>query len=126
MSKTTDVVSRPSGNGISIGCIGCPIILALLSISSPSNPTITARGVFFDCVHDTVLSTIIQVNILFIRHNGCLSVPATRSRRTPGSSAPRTTVSGLILHGSEGNLSQLHQASPEVGSVRSHEPENHC
>ena len=104
MSKTTDVVSRPSGNGISIGCIGCRSILALLSTSSPFIPTTTARGVFFDCVHDIVSSTINQGNISFIVHNGCLGVPAARSRRSPGSSTPRTTVSGLILHGSVGSL----------------------
>src|ERR671911_553112 len=104
MSKTTDVETRPSGNGISIGCIGCPIILAFLSTSSPSNPTTTAHGVFFDCVHDTVLSTINQGNNSFIVRNGCSGVPAARSRRSPGSSTPRTTVSGLILHGSVGNL----------------------
>src|SRR5215208_717401 len=34
-SKITDVVSNPSGKGTSIGCTGCPITLALLSITSP-------------------------------------------------------------------------------------------
>src|SRR5918993_5817851 len=104
MSKTTDVVSKPSGNGISIGCIGCPIILALLSTSSPSNPTTTARGVFFDCVHDTVLSTINQGNISFIVHNAAPAFRLHGREGRPGASTPLTTVSGLILHGSVGNL----------------------
>jgi hypothetical protein len=56
--------------------------------------TTTARSVFFDCVHDNVSPTINQGNISFIVHNGCLGVSTARSRRSPGSSTSRTTVSG--------------------------------